>query len=811
MVNLNLFLLRDPPKVVYLYNIEYIADSQTEEIKVKKRISSILGIFYDNNRNIGYSLLPPDIIESIKEKYKELLEKENIVITPREERIKLTELKKEIQEQIVQLFIKIKYSDEIKRLKDILTKKRRNELNSKKYEDLRRRLEEKGFYLSKVELQWDVIKIKDKFYMIINFKHKFRSKWYLSKFVNKESITDSIARDLAGKKKMFENISGKYFEVDCTNLSIDEVKEKILEENEDKIKDIIKYHKEKYPDKIKEIENLEKEFKECLYKQPIIKGHLIKGLLFVPKQKEKARLLPMFLREVLIAEDNPDVAEIIRGLDKFWKIDLKERLKIIKESIEEANLSFIESYEPLDLKDTSLDSRVVVVRVWDRAWGPIKEKVLKIDLVARVTDFFIWTFEKKAKKIYGLYDIPDYIKKIEKIPVIIIVDKNCWCNYENVIREFIESLIEKRYNKLRTIEKNLPYLDYNYEENTITKYELNKNNVPSIIQDVERILNNKYKNYNFALSLIFGKKLPKIVDYYDSLEKELLDINVIPQNFLMDKLIKYYKYYKKVFYIFYIHNTLLNILAKIGIKPFSVKLPENIKYDYILGLDVGVDRYGSNRIAGVTVVFDSKGIIKKVKTFEVPLRGESLDEEDAWVEFASKLVSSLNLYSKKETKILIIRDGNIYSKERSAFKKITAQLRDIEITLINVIKRHPIFIADKKSNIALEMDGRYLLLAHSYQIKNENNKYLHLQRPIKVSKKYIYKNGEEKEEQISKDDIRLLFNLTRLNYSMLFSEGKSNLRLPAPVYYADKFVKALKEGKRIRNRDLEEIGALYFI
>lgn len=43
--------------------------------------------------------------------------------------------------------------------------------------------------------------------------------------------------------------------------------------------------------------------------------------------------------------------------------------------------------------------------------------------------------------------------------------------------------------------------------------------------------------------------------------------------------------------------------------------------------------------------------------------------------------------------------------------------------------------------------------------------------------------------------MQLLYDLTKMNYSALYGEGRY-LRIPAPIHYADKFVKALgKIGK----------------
>lgn len=796
MATLNLFPLKEIPQKVYLYKIEYLVELEKEKISTIKRIANFLGIYYNAQEKIGYSLLSPEEISQLerelKDKFKTLYKK--ISIKFQENAISLEELDIEEQEQVVQLYIKIKFRKELEVLQDKIYEKRKEKL--KELEEVNKILREKGFYLSKKNiLKWDVAKVDNKFYFIVDFKHSFRSNWYLSRFLNSKNLVEDIAKDLAGKKKIFENISGYLFVVDSTNLTEEEVKEKILKiASEEEVRNLIEYHNQNYPEKSEQIGELEKKFNNILYKQPLIKGQIIeKGTWSIPKKKDEANLLPMFLREVFVAEDNPDVANLIEHLDKFWKIDLKERLTIIKEAIKEAKLSFLESYEPLTLSEIKLDPKVVVVDILKDGF----RKSLGIDVVASVVDFFFWTIGK-SEKIYKFYDVPRYIRDINKVPLLIIIDKHAWENKEinEKIRNLINNLI-KRYNKLRKVNSPLPYFEF--DENFIVEFELTKESIPKILQKVKELLK-KYEDYKFALAWIFGKQLSKSKDYYHELERSLLKLNIIPQNFLIENVKRYSDSLP------YIHNSLLNILAKIGIKPFSVELPKDSKYDYILGLDVGVDKLGGNRIAGVTIVFDSNGIIRKIKMFDIPIKGESLEEEEAWLEFTTNLINSLDIDSNKKYNILILRDGKFYPKERRAFKKITENFSSIRITIINVVKRHSIFVADRKSNIAINLGNKFLLLPHKVESRKRS-----MQRPIKVEKKFIYEDGKEIEEKLTVEDVNLIYSLTRLNYSTLFSEEKFNLKTPAPIHYADKYVKALKEGKRIENKDLEEIGALYFI
>nr|P0CW38.1 RecName: Full=Putative antitoxin VapB4 [Methanocaldococcus jannaschii DSM 2661] len=57
--------------------------------------------------------------------------------------------------------------------------------------------------------------------------------------------------------------------------------------------------------------------------------------------------------------------------------------------------------------------------------------------------------------------------------------------------------------------------------------------------------------------------------------------------------------------------------------------------------------------------------------------------------------------------------------------------------------------------------------------------------------------------------MQLLYDLTKMNYSALYGEGRY-LRIPAPIHYADKFVKALGKNWKI-DEELLKHGFLYFI
>jgi argonaute family protein len=129
------------------------------------------------------------------------------------------------------------------------------------------------------------------------------------------------------------------------------------------------------------------------------------------------------------------------------------------------------------------------------------------------------------------------------------------------------------------------------------------------------------------------------------------------------------------------------------------------------------------------------------------------------------------------------------------------------IEVVNVKKRTPFQQLeadhDKKGIVDWYADigDSYLLRSHTPRTG--------LPRPIKVDKIIrVFDKGEFKEKPVTLTELELLRNLAYLNYSTI--EGKGGLRLPAPLHYADKLLKALKRGWRVSEEYLKE-GMLYFL
>jgi len=226
--------------------------------------------------------------------------------------------------------------------------------------------------------------------------------------------------------------------------------------------------------------------------------------------------------------------------------------------------------------------------------------------------------------------------------------------------------------------------------------------------------------------------------------------------------------------------------------PYTIDI--NHPYDYIIGIDVGNDRYGNRNIAGGISIINREGILEKLIPIKVHTNGEKIDLSM----FLEELSIHLDLKNKN---ILMLRDGKLTKNEKESILNEFNRLSIESVTFMNVVKRHSLRIYDDnegKKGVILK-NNLALLLAH--EIKGA--------RAIKIDVKSVIKKGIIKDEYLTNEDLKLLFDLTNLNYSNLYLFSK-RLRLPAPIHYSDKFVKALGKGWKIKE-DLLLNGFLYFI
>jgi argonaute family protein len=267
-------------------------------------------------------------------------------------------------------------------------------------------------------------------------------------------------------------------------------------------------------------------------------------------------------------------------------------------------------------------------------------------------------------------------------------------------------------------------------------------------------------------------------EYYEESKRKLFKHNFISQNIIYQNLVKN----KEVEVI----NLVYQILSKYGMHPFKVEL--NTNYDYVIGVDVGNNRYGKRNIAGGISVVNKEGILEKLIPIEVLTGGENIDLSL----FLEEISRYINLKNKK---ILLLRDGKLTDKEIQSAKEEINNL-NLEVTFINIIKNHNLRFFSTTSNKGVIFQNLSLLLPHSHKAA----------KPIKMDKKVKITNSISY-LPITKEDLELIYKLTFINYSNPFKE---NLRLPAPIHYSDKFVKALGKEWRV-DKELLTKGFLYFI
>jgi len=382
-----------------------------------------------------------------------------------------------------------------------------------------------------------------------------------------------------------------------------------------------------------------------------------------------------------------------------------------------------------------------------------------------------------------LIKISDNITTIypKRIPPILKKEKN------NVIKTII--LIDGKINASQTkyVSNLFKGLKHIYEKTNIEFRLVNKYDYSIKEFNSQNIVNKalQYKEDNdFIPPLVITIGSEKNLDYYEDMKRKLFKYGFITQNIIYEHLLASRTYE--------INNLLLQILAKYGMYPYTINI--NHSYDYIIGIDVGNDKYGNRNTAGGISVINKEGVLEKLIPIKIHTNGEKIDLSM----FLEEL--SVHLFLKNK-KILILRDGKLTKNEKESILKEFNRLGLKSVTFMNVVKNHSLRIYDDyegKKGVILK-DNLALLLAH--EIRGA--------RAIKIDVKSLIENGNIKNVPLTKEDLELLFNLTNLNYSNLYLFSK-RLRLPAPIHYSDKFVKALGKGWEIKENLLLN-GFLYFL
>ena len=379
---------------------------------------------------------------------------------------------------------------------------------------------------------------------------------------------------------------------------------------------------------------------------------------------------------------------------------------------------------------------------------------------------------RTQENIFTIYPkkIPEILKNTNIIKTIIFIDKTINTSknsYINVLFKGLKYIYEKTNIEFKLINKK----DYFIEE-------FNAKNI------VDKALKYKNNDNNLIPPLVITIGSKNNLDYYEDMKRLLFKYGFITQNIIYEHLLNSKNYE--------INNLLLQILVKYGMYPYTINI--NHPYDYIIGIDVGNDKYGNRNIAGGISVINKEGILEKLIPIKIHTNGEKIDLSM----FLEELSIHLDLKNKN---ILILRDGKLTKNEKESILNEFNRLSIESVTFMNVVKRHSLRIYDDnegKKGVILK-NNLALLLAH--EIKGA--------RAIKIDVKSVIKKGIIKDEYLTNEDLKLLFDLTNLNYSNLYLFSK-RLRLPAPIHYSDKFVKSLGKGWKIKE-DLLLNGFLYFI
>ena len=431
----------------------------------------------------------------------------------------------------------------------------------------------------------------------------------------------------------------------------------------------------------------------------------------------------------------------IKDIDIDLKITNEKRKNLIINAIKNKAIDLLD-YKPLKIKSLTFKKPSLFIKNENKIISKPAYSLQK---------------EHNQDKPFNIFNffpvkVPTIIK--EKIPIIILIEKDIRIDG---IKTYINSLIYSLKKFFSFKKKDLFFID------------LNPFNILKIL--------NNYKTDSIPPLVIL---ISENNNYYEEIKRKLFKHNFISQNIVASHLDQNKEFELK--------NLIFQILVKYGIYPYSI--PLTTKYDYILGIDVGNNRFNKRSIAGGISVINKNGIFEKLIPIKTLTNGENID--------LSFYLEELSLMLDLENKnILILRDGKLQISEIKTILKESKNL-STTFTFLNIIKNHKIRIFDAEGNKGIILkEDLALLLAH----KSDYAKSIKIDTKVKVhNENYFF-------ESITKEDLEILYYLTFLNYSNMFKE---NLRLPAPIHYSDKFVKALGKEWEIKENYLQE-GFLYFI
>jgi len=538
-------------------------------------------------------------------------------------------------------------------------------------------------------VRFNILKEKDDFYLILNFRYRI----HLIKSMLETGFKE-------GDKFIF--MCNNYKNCENCNNGVHEVI-KVLQNDKNEIKNIEKKLKERH--KISDKIN---------YEQKIIWAD------------NDYPYLPQFCYKVFNFSDVKGT-EISRKIMEKIRISNKDRMKKIIEIIKD--LLFIEK-EPLKISYKKLQLPKLIVR--DKEGN---EKKIKATNEIFKSNYYPYENPLKGKTLKTYVIISNFNLKSEAQDLLNELKERYEINFDSIYLEFKDKILDE---------------------------------IPKA-------------NDDFGLAIIFG------TSNYKELKVGLLDKNYISQ-FVDIKTIKSrsWEHAKR--------NIIFQIAHKIGIRYFA--LESKNPYDYIIGFDVS--RKENVNLGGCAVIYDSSGILKTIVPITIPQGGEKIN-----IRFIIEKLKNKNHIELKNRKLLILRDGPIYEKDELEKLNEISKDYNCEILIIGIIKRHNIYINNNKEyGIYLNFANSTFLLPHKTNSNNE--------KPLKIEQAYLIKNGQINEEfKLNEEIIKILYDLTRLNYSSLNYEGMS-IKCPAPIHYVDKFLNFIHLSKEGYEEFLKK-GFLYFI
>lgn len=598
----------------------------------------------------------------------------------------------------------------------------------------------------KQELHHSVSKLDKEFYVAIDIKHTFDPLYDILRYCNFD--IDKLSMLKAKHKKVRpENSKSTAVIVDIISHKHDRYN-KILN-------DILNYYKTKGKEVALKYEN-----------EPILE------VMFLNTKNQTYHYLAGALYPVIEAFD---IKEKIKEL----VISNKDRTNILVSIIKE-NLPYI--IEPKPLVKECLEFEHIGMKALGWNGG---EKFCN-----KSKDCFSMFSVKEG--IYKIlpYKVPEILKG-NVIPVFLIADESLKNNKEIQDKKPINTILKSLTNVGKGKE-GYPIFENFSAHGKLYYFDLRK--VNDLILKIEQILESKNFKKDAVLPLVItlGKEDDMHLDddYYSELKEKLLQKGFIHQHIILEHLMRSYS--RKIQYKnFEIDNLILQILLKYGIYPYVPNI--NFSYDYIVGVDVGEDIYGDRKIGGAISVFNKNGLIEAIIPVSITTAGEQIN--------IGKLLDTLSLYTNIQDKnLLILRDGILYDKEiEESIDKINRL--NSKITFLNIVKNHNMRVLDDdqgRKGIILK-DHLALLLNHKFEGA----------RSVKITSKVVIENGNISNEKITEEDLHNIYALSNINYSNIYINSE-RLKHPAPIHYADKFVKALGKGYKLRE-DLLKHGYLYFL